>query len=87
MTKNTIEDKRIAVVGIILNSREEAAKIVNGILGDFAHIIVGRMGIPYKEKGISIISLIIDANNSEIGALTGRLGNLKSVKTKVSYLI
>lgn len=75
---------RIAVLGIVINNREENSKKVNNILSDFAHIIVGRMGIPYKEKGISVISIIVDGNNDEIGALSGKLGNIKGIKSKVA---
>ncbi|MFA9399195.1 MAG: TM1266 family iron-only hydrogenase system putative regulator, partial [Clostridiaceae bacterium] len=52
-------DKRIGVVGIVIESKENIA-IVNSILHEYSDIIVGRMGVPYKEKGISIISLIVD---------------------------
>lgn len=75
---------RIAVLGIVINDREENSKKVNNILSDFAHIIVGRMGIPYKEKGISVISIIVDGTNDEIGALSGKLGNIKGIKAKVA---
>jgi putative iron-only hydrogenase system regulator len=52
-------DNKVAVIGIVVNNREEAAARVNDILSDFGDIIVGRMGIPYKEKGISVISIIV----------------------------
>ncbi len=74
----------MAVLGIVINNREETSKKINNILSDFGHIIVGRMGIPYKEKGISVISIIVDGTNDEIGALTGKLGNINGVKAKVA---
>jgi putative iron-only hydrogenase system regulator len=77
---------KIAVVGIVVNSREDAAARVNDILSEFGDIIVGRMGVPYKEKGISVISIIVDGSNDKIGALSGKLGNLKGVKAKVALL-
>ena len=77
-------DNKVAVVGIVVSNREETAKKVNEILSDFGSIIVGRMGIPYKEKNISVISIIVDGNNDQIGALTGKLGNIKGVKAKVA---
>lgn len=79
-------NSRIAVIGIIISAREDSSKKVNEILSDYAQIIVGRMGIPYKEKEMSVISLIIDGSNEEIGALAGKLGNILNVKVKVSYL-
>lgn len=78
---------RIAIAGIIVHNREEAAVKVNRILSDYGNIIVGRMGIPYKEKGISIISIIIDGTNDQIGALTGKLGKINGIKVKVNMLV
>lgn len=75
---------RIAVIGIVVNNREEAAKRVNDILSNFGNIIVGRMGLPYKEREISVISIIVDGTNDEIGALTGKLGNIPGIKVKVA---
>lgn len=79
-------ENRIAVIGIIVNNRAEAAEKVNEILSAFARIIVGRMGIPYKEKGLSVISIIVDGTNDEIGALSGKLGKLKDIKVKVALI-
>lgn len=75
---------RIAVIGIVVNNREENARRVNDILSTFGSIIVGRMGIPYKEREISVISIIVDGTNDEIGALTGKLGNIPGIKVKVA---
>ncbi|WHH61322.1 TM1266 family iron-only hydrogenase system putative regulator [Petroclostridium sp. X23] len=75
-------ETRIAVVGIIVSNREDEANKVNEILSNYGHLIVGRMGLPYKDKGISIISLIVDGTNDDIGAMTGKLGNIKGVKVK-----
>lgn len=75
---------RVAVIGIVVSNREEAAKKVNDILSNFGNIIVGRMGIPYKEREISVISIIVDGTNDEIGALTGKLGNINGIKVKVA---
>lgn len=76
-------EKRIGVVGIIVENREKA-KEVNDILHKYANIIVGRMGIPYKEREISIISLIVDGTMDEISAMTGKLGNLTDIQVKTA---
>jgi putative iron-only hydrogenase system regulator len=55
---------------------------VNEILSKFGDMIVGRMGIPYRERGISVIALIVDATTDELGALTGKLGQIPGVKVK-----
>ena len=81
-----MEDNRIAVIGITVNHREENSIKVQEILAEFGNIIIGRMGLPYKDRGISIISLIVDGTNDEIGALSGKLGSIDEVKTKVSMM-
>ncbi len=75
-------ESRIAVIGIVVSQRENAANRVNAVLSEYGEIIVGRMGIPYKERGLSVISLIVDGDNDSIGALTGKLGNIPHVKVK-----
>ncbi|WP_315114776.1 TM1266 family iron-only hydrogenase system putative regulator [uncultured Clostridium sp.] len=74
-------DKRVGVVGIVIENFESSAK-VNEILHNYAHIIVGRMGIPYRERDISVISLIVDGTSDEISALTGKLGNISGINVK-----
>jgi putative iron-only hydrogenase system regulator len=78
-------DKRLGVVAIVVESPSAATEI-NGILHEYARIIVGRMGIPYRERGVSVISLIVDGSRDDISALTGRLGRVPntSVKTALS---
>lgn len=73
--------KRIGVVGIVIENIENADK-VNSILHDYASIIVGRMGVPYREKNISVISLIVDGTSDQISAMTGKLGKIEGVNVK-----
>ncbi len=74
-------EKRIGVVGIVVKKTENA-EMVNTILHDHANIIVGRMGVPYREKNISVISLIVDGTSDEVSALTGKLGKVDGVNVK-----
>jgi len=74
-------DKRIGVVGIVIENFENANK-VNDVLHDFANIIVGRMGIPYRDRGLSVISLIVDGTTDELSAMTGKLGKIEGVNVK-----
>jgi putative iron-only hydrogenase system regulator len=78
------KDNRIAIIGIIVQNREETSRRLNEILSSYGNIIVGRMGVPYREKEVSVISLIVDGTNDEIGALAGKLGNINGVKAKVA---
>lgn len=80
------DNNRISVIGIVVSNREDVAGKVNEILSNFGKIIVGRMGIPYKDKEISVISLIVDGTNEEIGSLSGKLGKLSGVKVKVALV-
>lgn len=78
-------EQRIGVIGIVVEDRDNVQKI-NNILSEHNEVIVGRMGIPYRERGISVISLIIDGSTDEIGAMTGKLGNLKGVKVRTALV-
>jgi len=75
-------ETRIGVLGIVVENRRAVAPRINEILGSHAEIIVGRMGIPYREKNLSIIALIVDGSTDDIGALTGKLGALPGVNVK-----
>jgi len=77
-------ETRIAAVSIIV---EEPASVeeLNGILHEYAPWILGRMGIPYRDKGINIISLALDAPLDAINAMTGKIGRLKGVTAKAVY--
>jgi putative iron-only hydrogenase system regulator len=74
-------DKRIGVVAIVVENIQNAEK-VNNILHGFSNIIVGRMGVPYREKGVSVISIIVDGTTDEISALTGKLGKIEGINVK-----
>ena len=75
---------RIAVIGIIVEDPQSVEKL-NAILHNYSKYILGRMGIPYREKNMSIISIVMDAPANEISALSGKLGMLPNVSTKTLY--
>lgn len=77
-------EKRVAVMGIIVENRDIVQE-VNNILHEYAEFIIGRMGIPYKEKKISIISIAIDAPQDAISALSGKIGKLPGISVKTAY--
>lgn len=77
-------ETRIALIGIVLDSKDSVDEL-NHLLSQYGQYIVGRMGIPYREKGISIISIAIDAPNDVISSLAGKLGMLPGVNTKTVY--
>ena len=75
---------RVAVMAIIVEDRE-ATEPLNGLLHDYGKYIIGRMGIPYREKGINIISIALDAPQDEISALSGKIGKLRGISVKTAY--
>lgn len=75
-------EKRIAVVGIMVRLDEQPMMKINEILSRYSANILGRQGVPRREKGFAVISLIIEGTTDEIGALTGKLGNIHGVKVK-----
>ena len=81
-------DSRVAVVAIIVEDRNSVDG-VNAILHEYGTYIIGRMGIPYRDKGINLISVAIDAPQDIINALSGKVGRLKGVgaKTVLSHVV
>lgn len=74
-------DNRVSVISIIIKD-EEAAVTVNELLHEFRNYIVGRMGIPYRQREVSIISVVLDAPGDVTSSLSGKLGMLKGVSAK-----
>ncbi len=72
-------DKRLGVVGIVIQDRKRAAPLVNQILSEHGEIIAGRMGLPYRGRKVSVIALIVDGTTDELGSLTGKLGMIEDV--------
>ena len=78
------QNNRIAVVSVLISDRSVSEK-VNGFLSEYGEWILGRMGIPYKEKGISVLSVVMDAPVEITNALTGKLGRLSGVSVKALF--
>ena len=79
--KLAMEDIRLGFVGVVVEDRSQAES-VNKILSGFGGIIRGRIGIPDQESGEAVIGLIVKGSNDDLGALTGKLGNLSGVQVK-----
>ncbi len=77
-------ESRIALVGIVVENTDSVAKI-NAILHEYGEYIVGRMGIPYHKRHISVISIVMDAPGDVISALSGKLGMIPHVNIKTVY--
>ena len=79
-------DKRMGVVSIIVGDRKQDAGLVNEIISRHGEIILARMGLPCRDRGLSVIALISEATTNEVGSLAGQLGSLASVKVKSSLV-
>ena len=73
--------KKLAIVGVIITNRTIVPE-VQSVLSDFGDIIIGRMGVPDRANGINAIALIVEGNNEQLSALTGKLGRIDSVSVK-----
>lgn len=74
-------DERIAIIGIFIHDLNAVPK-VNDLLHEYAQAVVGRMGIPYREKSVNIISVIVNASANEISSLAGKLGRIDGITAK-----
>jgi putative iron-only hydrogenase system regulator len=77
-------ETRVALIGIIVEDLESVERM-NGLLHEYGEYVIGRMGIPYREKNISIISVVVNAQADIISTLAGKLGMLKGVSVKTVY--
>ena len=77
-------ENRVAVAGIIVENPDSVERL-NAILHEYGQFIIGRMGIPYPEKKINIISIALDAPQDQISALSGKIGRLDGVSVKTAY--
>ena len=83
MTQPT--EKRIGNVAIIVYQPDSVYQQLNEILHEYGSIIIGRLGLPYRERHLSIVTLIVEGSTDEIGAMTGRIGQLESVTVKTTF--
>ena len=77
-------EERVALIGIVVENFESVEKL-NAILHAYGDVIIGRMGIPYKKRGVSILSVAVDADEDTISALSGKIGKLPGISSKTVY--
>lgn len=77
-------ETRVAVMGIIVEN-VESTETLNHILHEYGDFIIGRMGLPYREKKINIISIVVDAPNDVINAMSGKIGKINGITVKTAY--
>lgn len=81
---NQDSNQRPGVVAIFIYNREDYDRL-NQILHDYSDLIVGRLGLPYRERNLSIIALIVDGTTDEIGAMTGKIGQIPNISVKTAF--
>ncbi|MBN2545175.1 MAG: iron-only hydrogenase system regulator [Spirochaetes bacterium] len=74
-------EKRLGVIAVLVKKRDHV-DILNSIFSSYNEIILGRQGIPLRDKGIQVISLIVEGTNDQISALTGKIGKLEGIQVK-----
>ena len=77
-------DNRVALIGIMVEN-PDSIETMNRILHEYGQYIIGRMGLPYRERGLSIISIVLDAPMNQISSLSGKIGMLAGVTAKTVY--
>lgn len=77
-------ETRVAIIAIIVEDSDSVEKL-NNIIHEYSQYVVGRMGIPYRDRGINIISLVLDAPQNEISTLSGRIGRIAGVTARATY--
>ena len=77
-------ENRIAMLGIVVEE-ERSAEALNRLLSEYKQYVVGRMGIPYRQRGINLISIVLDAPGDIISSLSGKLGMLPGISAKTLY--
>ena len=75
---------RVAVMAIVVESPDSVEKL-NATLHEYSDYIIGRMGIPYKKRGVNIVSIALDAPQDAISSLAGRLGNIRGLSVRTAY--
>ena len=79
-----IAEKRLGVIAVVIDNPTDVQATVNSLISAFNEIVVGRMGIPYRERKVAVLSLIVDGTESEINSLSGKLGSIPGVTVKVA---
>ena len=77
-------EKRIAVIGIIVEDNNSVEQL-NSVLHNYGEFIIGRMGLPYRERNISIVSIAVDAPQNTISELSGKIGKIEGISVKTAY--
>ena len=81
----SLQNHRVGVVAIINQDSNDAYKTINDILHQYSSIIIGRLGLPYKQRNLAIITLIVDGDTDQIGAMTGKIGQIEHVTVKTVF--
>ena len=79
-----MEESRVAILAIVVEDKSKVGEL-NNLLTEYGDYIIGRMGLPYEKKNVSLISVALDAPNDTINSLTGKLGSIEGISAKAVY--
>ncbi len=74
---------RMGILAVAVKNRTEAAEAVNRLISEYGEMVIGRIGVPYRQKGLSVIAMIVEGSTDALGAFSGKLGMLPAVKSKM----
>ncbi len=77
-------ETRVAILGIVVENPDSVGKL-NDILHEYSRFVIGRMGVPYKERGVSLISVMVDGPADQISSMSGKIGQLEGITAKAVY--
>jgi putative iron-only hydrogenase system regulator len=76
-------EERMGILALAVKNRTEAAEAVNRLISEYGNLVIGRIGVPYRQKALSVIAMIVEGSTDELGAFSGKLGMLPAVKSKM----
>ncbi|MEF3697023.1 TM1266 family iron-only hydrogenase system putative regulator [Desulfolutivibrio sp.] len=76
-------ETRMGILALAVKNRSEAAEAVNRLISEYGELVIGRIGVPYRQKGLSVIAMIVEGTTDALGAFSGKLGMLPAVKSKM----
>lgn len=83
---STSQEKHVGVIALTVENRQEHAAAVNAVISDFGELVVGRMGVPYRERGMSVISLLVDGTAEALDSLRAKLAAIPGVQVSTLLL-
>jgi putative iron-only hydrogenase system regulator len=79
-----MEERRLGVIGVVIENPAAVQRELNDLISEASDLVVGRMGIPYRDRNLAVLALVVDGTNDEINSITGRLGSLPGISVRAA---